>query len=244
VVRHEDRAVYQMSFFNGSKESEIAAVRTMLKEPLLSQKFTMDALHFNPDTLIPINLAGGVFLASLKDNQPELFEEMQFCSRELSADYYYQSQIEKAHGREEQRSYWCYNIEGEYIDKRWEKAGFKYLVKVKRERIICNRNLYSQQIAYFLTNENVQNQQDAEGLFQAVRQHWQVETANNARDCILKEDTLRCTFTNTNRTIALCRTLTIKLLNQSNIKNRCELMDNFADDFDSCIDFLKAINFL
>ena len=244
AVRHEDKAVYEMSFFNGSKESEVAAVRTMLKAPLISQKLTMDALHFKPNTLIPINLAGGIFLASLKDNQSELLAEMQFCSKQISPVYSYHSKVEKGHGRVEQRSYWSFNIEKEYIDKRWKKADFKYLIKVRRERTICNRNAYSKQIAYFLTNKKVQNQGDATELYQAVRRHWQVETANNARDCILKEDKLRCIFTNTNRTMALCRTLVIKILNQLNIKNRCELMDYYADHFDECIAFLKEIKFL
>ncbi len=244
AVRHEDRVVYQMSFFNGSKESEVAAVRTMLKAPLISHKLTMDALHFKPNTLIPINLAGGIFLVSLKNNQSELLAEMEFCSKHISPVYPYQSKVEKGHGREDQRNYWSYNIEKEYIDKRWKKAGFKYLIKVQRDRTICNRNTYSRQIAYFLTNEKVQNQANAMELYQAVRRHWQVETANNARDCILKEDKLRCIFTDTNRTMALCRTLAIKILNQADVKNRCELMDYYADHFDECISFLKRINFL
>ncbi len=244
VVGHEDRAVHQMRFFNGSKASEVAAVRSLLTAPLIAQKLTMDALHFKPDTLLPINLAGGIFLVNLKENQSELLAEMQFCSKQFSPDYSYESKVEKAHGREEQRRYWCYNIEQAYIDKRWEKAGFKYLIKVQRDRLICNKNKYSRQIAYFLSNKNVQHQDDAMDLFQAVRKHWQVEVANNARDCILKEDKLRCIYTDTNRTIALCRTLTIKLLKQSKTKNRCELMEYFADHFDQCILFLKRINFL
>ena len=244
VVDHKDRSVCQMAFFNGSKESEVNAVRSLLRPPLIEQKITMDALHFKPDTLIPINLAGGVFLASLKENQPELFSEMKFSSKHLCATYQYESEVEKAHGREEKRYYWSYNIDKEYIDKRWEKASFKSLIKVKRERLICNINTYSEQIAYFLSNQKLEKQQQAMDLFGAVRQHWQVETANNARDCILKEDKLRCINTQTNRAMALCRTLVIKILNQSEIKNRCEQMEYFADHFDQCIHFLKRINFL
>lgn len=244
AVQHSDQAVYQVAFFNGSKESEVLAVRELLSSPLCSQKLTMDALHFKPDTLIPIQQAGGVFLVSLKNNQKELLEEMEFSAKNNKALYQDESKIEKGHGREEQRSYWCYDIKGEYIDKRWEQASFKYLIQVKRKRAICNRNKYSEETAYFLTNKNVQNRADAMELFQAVRQHWQVETANSIRDCILKEDKLRCIFTNTNRTMALCRTLTIKLLNQHKIKNRCELMEYFADNFHRCILFLKQLNFL
>lgn len=234
-----------MTFFNGSKESEVKAVRALLQIPLLkTQCFTMDALHFKPDTLNPIHQAGGIFLVSLKDNQAELYSEMKFSSEQLTANYKYESAVEKAHGRKEKRYYWCYNIQQTYMDKRWDKAGLKYLVKVKRERLVCNINTYSEQIAYFLSNKIVENQQDAMDLFNAVRNHWQVEIANYQRDCILKEDKLRCINTKTNRIIALCRTLTIKVLNQAEIKNRCEQMEYFADNFDQCILFLKRIKFL
>jgi len=244
IVRHKDRAVYQMSFFNGRQDSEVPAVRSMLEAPIISQKLTMDALHFKPKTLIPINKEDGIFLAGLKDNQPELFADMQLSSKVLNADYSYESEVEKGHGRLEQRRYWSYNIEQEYIDKRWEDAGFKNLVKVQRQRTICNINTYSEQTAYFLTNKKVQNELDAMDLFQAIRGHWQVETVNNARDCILKEDKLRCIYTDANRSMALCRTLVIKVLKQSQIKNRCQQMERFADHFNECIDFLKRLNFL
>jgi len=244
VVRHADRAVQHMCFFNGSKESEVTAVRALLHPLLAAQYLTMDALHFKPETLLPINLAGGIFVVGLKENQPELLAEMRFCSKQFCPDYCYESKEEKAHGRHEQRRYQCYNIEQAYIDKRWEKVGFKYLIKVQRDRLICNKNKYSCQIAYFLSNKNVQHQDDAMDLFQAVRKHWQVEVANNARDCILKEDKLRCIYTETNRTLALCRTLAIKLLKQAETTNKCELMEYFADHFDQCIHFLKRINFL
>jgi len=247
AVRHEDRAVSEIAFFNGSKESEVAAVRSMLKEPLVSQKLTMDALHFKPLTLEPIHVAGGIYLVGLKKNQKELLSEMKFCVEQLKPCFEDNSEWEKGHGRWEQRSYFCYDIEGAYIDERWTKVGFKTLIKVERQRIVSknpeteNKNV---QIAYFLSNMDVQKEQDALELFHAVRKHWQVETANYIRDCILAEDKLRCIDSRTNRTIALCRTLAIKLLDKSDIKNKAEQMDYFADDFRLCLNFLKSINFL
>ncbi|MEZ4913933.1 MAG: ISAs1 family transposase [Chitinophagales bacterium] len=244
AVSHEDRSVCRMSFFNGTKESEVVAVRTMLKSPLVSQKITMDALHLKPNSLIPIAEAGGIFLVGLKDNQAELLAEMRFCSEQDQGIYAYDSGVKKGHGREERRSYCSYNIEKAYVDKRWKRANFNYLIKVQRERTICNSHTHSKQIAYFLTNKKVQNQADAMELYQAIRCHWQVETANNTRDCILREDKLRCTITHTNQTIALCRTMVISILNKSDIKNRSEVMDYFADHFFKCIAFLKKIRFL
>lgn len=244
IVRHEDKKVYGMDFFNGSKDSEVTTARNMLEGGILRQKLSMDPLHFKPDTLIPIHGAGGFFLAGLKGNQKELLAEMEFCSRQLPCCYQYAPKPEKGHGRIEQRTYSCFDVEGAYFDKRWDKAGFKTLVRAERQRFVCNRQTNSVQVSYYLSNMDVQNEQGAMELFQAVRQHWQVESANYDRDCILKEDKLRCIDQKANQTMALCRTLVIKLLNKSEIKNRCELMDSFADDFKACLAFLRSINFL
>ena len=244
IVRHEDKQVYRTGFFNGSKDSEVTTARNMLEGAILKQKLSMDPLHFKPDTLIPVHQAGGLFLAGLKGNQPELRAEMEFCSKQLSPCYRHEAKPEKGHGRIEQRAYSCFDVKGAYFDKRWDRAGFKTLVKVERQRFVCNRQTKSVQVSYFLSNMDVQNGQGAMELFQAVRQHWQVESANYDRDCILKEDMLRCIDQKANQTMALCRTLAIKLLHRSEIKNRCELMDMFADDFKACLAFLKSINFL
>ena len=244
IVRHGDKKVYQMGFFNGSKDSEATTARNMLGGTILKQKLSMDPLHFKPGTLIPAHQAGGVFLAGLKGNQAELLAEMEFCSRQQSPCHQYEAKPEKGHGRMEQRSYSCFDIEGAYFDKRWDRAGFKNLIKVRRQRSVCNRRTNSVQTAYFLSNMDVQNERGAMELFHAVRQHWQVESANYDRDCVLKEDKLRCIGQQTNQTMALCRALVIKLLQKSEIKNRCEQMGLFADDFKACLAFLKSINFL
>ena len=79
-----------MDFFNGSKDSEVTTARNMLKGSILEQRLSMNLLHFKPDTLIPVYQAGGFFLAGLVGNQPELLEEMEFCSRQLSPMYQYE----------------------------------------------------------------------------------------------------------------------------------------------------------
>lgn len=244
AVRHKDRAVHQIAFFSGKKESEVIAVRGMLKGTLIDQKITMDALHFKPLTLEPIHQAGGIYLVGLKANQKEMFGEMEYVCKHLKPSFFYQTKIEKGHGRKEQRRYDCYDISGEYRDKRWNQSGLTTLVVIYREREICNRATKSVQLAYFMSNKKVQEQQQAEELFDAIRQHWQVETANYIRDAILKEDRLRCIHRKTNQTMALCRTLVIKLLEKSTIKNKCEQMDRFADNFDQCLQFLKTVKFL
>ena len=243
-VRHTDRSVLCEGFFSGRKESEVPALRDLLEEEVVAaQKFTMDALHFKPKTLNRITGAGGQFVVHLKNNQKELYEEMVFCSTSRSS-VYEQNLPEKGHGRRERRHYRSYEVGGLYIDKRWDEINFQTLIVVERQREIVNTRQYSKQTDYYLSNIPTKNMQTAEELFAAIRNHWQVEVNNHLRDCTLKEDATRCTDTRTARTMASCRTLVIKLLQKNEVKNKRALLDNFADNFDQCIQWLKKINFL
>jgi len=122
--------------------------------------------------------------------------------------------------------------------------GFQTLIEVERNREIVNTEKKTEQVGYFLSNMKVKDSQRADELFDAIRSHWQVEVNNHRRDCTLKEDKARCTATSTVRTMAVCRTLTIKLFQKSDVKNKCELMDIFADNFKSGMKWLKKIKFL
>jgi len=245
LVAHRDRQVLGESFFNGVKKSEVKALRALLKlDKVATQKLSMDALHFKPKTLLPIAKAGGIFLVGLKKNQKKLYHQMADNCEDKNDLYQRRDQQKKGHGRIENRHYECYDISKKEVDKRWDDMKFQTLLKVERKRKIVNTGKKTQEVSYFLSNMKVKNRQIANELFDAIRSHWQVEVSNYRRDCTLKEDKMRCTNTQTARTMASCRTLTIKLLQKSEVKNKCELMDNFADDFKQGIQWLKKINFL
>lgn len=245
LVSHKGRQAIGETFFNGAKKSEVKALRVLLKsEQVAAQKLSMDALHFKPKTLRPIAGAGGIFLAGLKKNQKILYAQMVDDSTNKRKLYQRKDEQEKGHGRVDDRYYECYDIAEKVVDERWSDINFQTLIMAKRKRKISNTGKQTQETCYFLSNMKTENMQTAYELFDAVRSHWQVEVSNNRRDCTLKEDKMRCTDTRTARTFASCRTLTVKLLQKNEVKNKCELMDNFADDFDECIQWLKKINFL
>lgn len=249
IVRHSDKAVVAESFHNGRKDSEVPAVRQLLsQEQLLGQQISIDALHCKPDTLIPINKAGGTYLVGLKQNQPEMLSEMHFEHANKQPLFRREDQAEKGHGRIEKRTYECYCIEQAYIAKRWEEADLRSLVVVEREREVVLTANKSFETAYYLTNKHIKTNQQAAEIFDAIRGHWQVESSNNERDCILSEDKMRCTCSAASRTAAACRTLAIKLLNELRLltgqQNRAAIMDEFKDNFKDSIDHLRDLNFL
>lgn len=244
AVSHEGRHVAGEGFYCGAKESEIPGIRDLLETAgVKNQKVTLDALHLNPGTLETINSAGGTYLAGLKGNQPELSGEMVF-EAEVREPVHSRIDREKGHGRLERRTYECFDISGAALDKRWDDSGMRALVRVEREREITLTANKSLEVSYYLSNMAVSDAGKAAELFNAARNHWQVEVNNNMRDCTLAEDKLRCTDKKASRTTAACRTLVTKLLQKSEIKNKCAQMDEFADNFQVLLNWLRRIHFL
>jgi predicted transposase YbfD/YdcC len=244
AVRHEDRSVYSQGYYNGSKSSEQPVVRQLLEDNnLASQQLTMDALHFNPTTLNMITAQGGSYIIGLKGNQGEIQGDMEQLFRITRSKYEFYGE-ETGHGRKETRKYCCVDVRGEYFDKRWTKTKFATAIMVTRTRYIKATNKFSSEVSYYMSNEIVTNLEQAQILYQAIRKHWSVETNNHVRDVSFMEDALQTKFKHVAQPISLIRTLIINALQKQKIKNIVQKLEEFMDDFNSLIDFLKKINFL
>jgi len=188
LVRHGDRMVLGQDFYNGTKESEIPCLRSVIKQSgAANQKITADALHLNPETTELINGKGGTFLIGLKCNQEELLEDMSKNASFLNPVNEGVS-LEKGHGRIDKRTYFHYDVSWEYFEDRWAKSGFRSLFKVIRERFNLSTGEQSSQTAYYISNGIYSEQED---YFTAIRRHWSVEVNNHIRDVTLREDHFR-----------------------------------------------------
>jgi predicted transposase YbfD/YdcC len=244
VVRQENREVVGQLFYNGKKESEVPAVKKLLEETKVStQKVSLDALHLKPNTLQLINRAAGKYLVGLKGNQKKLLATMKQSLWKLP-QIHDASTYEKGHGRYEQRIYSCYDVSTVSVDPRWEAVNFQTLIRVHRKRKILKCNKKTEEVAYYLSNVSTQNTATAQDLFNAVRQHWQIEVNNNCRDTILNEDKLRTSNCLVTKTVACCRTVAINLLNAMNSKNRAAQLDLFADKFHTCLNVASEFKIL
>ncbi|NJL75280.1 MAG: ISAs1 family transposase [Saprospiraceae bacterium] len=244
VVRHEDRKVHRQLYYNGSKQSERPVVDKALKCDILArQKLSFDALHFTPSVLGRIAQASGIYLGGLKGNQSEVFTDMEQASKRLKASFELYSK-EKGHGREETRHYKAIHIKGEYFDKRWNEAAFETLIQVKRTRLENKRAKYSEETSYYMSNEKVTTQEQADGLFNAVRTHWAIETNNHIRDVSFKEDALKSIKNEVALTTSVLRTLVTNILKFINPKNIVAQLDDFAENFNELTAFLQKVNFL
>lgn len=241
AVDHKHQQVAAQGFYNGRKESEKAAVRTLLSQhKLLGQHISLDALHLAPTTLAAIAQAKGCFLVGLKDNQPELVDEMQRVAAYLPVAQN-STTLNKGHGRLEERLYQAYDITEQYLDARWKKCQLTTLIEVERKRTLLKTGKQTRETAWYLSNAPIEQ---AKQLFNAVRQHWGVEVNNHLRDVTLQEDRLRTKQNPLSRLLAGCRTLTIKLLKQFEPSNMTAQIERFQDDFNYLLNALRIIKFL
>lgn len=240
AVRHESLEVYGQTYYSGRKESEVVAVRELLKaNGLCQEKVSLDALHCKPLTLDLIVQGGGVYLVGLKKNQKELLNNIKAAIEDLQGVYETGS-VEKGHGRIETRKYQVCDISSIEKDERWKNCEISKVVKVEREREEIKSEKHSFETSYYISNQDA----DFAGLCVAVRNHWSVETNNHIRDVTLAEDKLRSKKKNINRVLAGIRTLVTQVLNKTKCLNKRAQIEDFADNFDSLLATLKQFNFL
>ena len=242
AISHSTRQVYEQAFYNGQKESERPCIQQLLERGLGSQKITLDALHFIPETIKKIAAGSGIYLIGLKENQKELYADM-VKVRERQQPVCELKEIEKGHGRIDKRVYKSYAIADEFFDERWAGANFQTLVQVERVSIQCKTKAASREVSYYLSNAIIKDANDVE-LFKAVRGHWNVETNNYIRDVSFKEDHLKTKEPVLSKVMACCRTLALTCLNKLKLKNRKAKLEEFADNFDLLINWMAQINFL
>lgn len=239
ALDHDTRLVVGQAYYQGQKESERAAVRHLLNETgLYSQKLSLDALHLSPLTVNAIAAAGGTYLIGLKANQEELYRYCichALCGR---VAFVRLDAPRRGHGRVEQRSYRCFDLVRSSLAARWHTGGPLSLVVVNRRRETLQGALLSEELSYFVSNAEPATQAQADELFDAVRNHWQVEVMHYRRDVTLAEDAFRTGVEAINRLMSSLRTLTMRLLNRCKPKNMAAQLDNFADNFQLLLQFL------
>ena len=244
AVSHDNKMVYCQGYYNGNKESERPAVTDLLRKSGLStQGITLDALHFTPKTLSCIAESGGNYIVGLKENQPELYNDMKQLFTIQNTDYQYVTD-EKAHGRAETRQYKMMDVSNEFFDKRWQFADFKTVIEVRRTRLNIKTGKFSDEFSYYMSNCKAGSARQARQIFDLIRQHWSVEVNNHIRDVSFKEDALQTIFKAIAQSLSIVRTLIINILQKQKIKNVSATLDNFADNFNRLILFLKSVKVL
>ncbi len=237
ALDHQTHQVVAQSYYSGCKESERPAVAQLIEDQNLAhQKLSLDALHLIPSTLKLIHTGRGQYVVGLKPNQAHLYRSCTLKDLFETADYERVDAKLKKHGRVEQRRYRSFTLSACSVAVRWQKAGLCTLLCVVRSR--TKSGVMSAEVSYYVSNQAVSNQAQADELFDAIRGHWAVEVMHHKRDVSLSEDHLRTSKVAVSRMTGSLRTLVINLLESLKVKNMAAQLDTFADDFTTLIRFL------
>ena len=169
IVTHT-QAVVAQAYYNGTKESERPAIATLLKDNgLTSKKIVLDALHLVPSLLEAIHQATGTYLIGLKANQ-QLLHRLCLIQTLLHKPAFERvDEPVRAHGRIEERTYGCYTLANQTLDKRWAKSGSTTVVVVRRVRRTLAGVETSQTVSYFVTNRTIGSQSEANSFYDAIQ---------------------------------------------------------------------------
>lgn len=237
ALDHQTHQVVAQTYYSGTKESERPAVAQLIKDQDLShQKLSLDALHLIPSTLTLIHTGGGQYVVGLKPNQVHLYRSCILKNLFEVADYERVDATVKKHGRVEQRRYRSFTLRAGSVAVRWQKAGLCTLLCVVRSR--TKSGVINEELSYYVSNQLVSNQAQADELFDAIRGHWGVEVMHHKRDVSLSEDDLRTGKSAVSRLVGNLRTMVINLLEGMKVKNMAAQIDTFADKFVTLIRFL------
>ncbi len=242
IVGHKSQEIYYQRKMSGAKSSEITEVRNLLKETgMLKAKITLDSLHSNPDTLEPINLAGGKYLVQIKENQPKLLEKLSTISKQETPEEIIETK-EKGHGRHEERTGSFFSLEEHTFDKRWTDSNFQTLVVMDRETEEKKSGKESLERSYYISNDTLQDHEKE--LFTAIREHWHIESNHYIRDVTFDEDNVKTKDKNQAQNLSLLRTVAIKIIRKMNPKNFKKITEDFCDLPDFFKKTLLKFNFL
>ena len=240
AVGHETGKTQSQDYYNGRKESEVKTARNLLEEGgLLGQKISLDALHCKPKTLEPIVKAKGIYLVGLKGNQKELFNQMQEASQELLIKHACSSE-EKGHGRRMLRKYEVYDIEQVKKAERWTRSKISTLLKVTRRSVEMKTGKETEETRLLHLEPK---RQDARIMCGSPRSLASGSKQSRAR-CDFARRPVPNKKKNVSQLLAEMRTLVILLLKQKNCSNHKAQLEDFGDDFESLLTWLKKLNFL
>jgi predicted transposase YbfD/YdcC len=157
-----------------AKSNEITALPALLELlDLRGAVVTADAMHCQRNLAQQVVDAGGDYLLQVKDNQPQLHQDLKLLFAEGVGEECQHvacetaEQVDAGHGRVETRRCWLAR-ETAWLSDRW--AGIASVACVERTREVDGA--VSTELHYYISSLS---QTDAGSLLQMTRQHWGIE---------------------------------------------------------------------
>jgi predicted transposase YbfD/YdcC len=192
------------------KSNEITAIPQLLD--MLNVKgciVTIDAMGTQTKIAAKIIERGGDYLLPVKENQPQLHDDIALYFDGRPADLDFAETNEKGHGRLESRK--CvvsYDIS--WLDKTKKWTGLTGIAKLTAETLELSTGETQSAVHYLIFSGNL----SAAQVLAAKRAHWGVESMHWSLDISFREDMCRVRAGNAGKNLNTIRHLTLNLLNQ------------------------------
>jgi len=206
------------------KTNEIPVMQAMLRH--LSVKdaiITADAMHCQTKTAEVIRAEGADYMLQVKDNQRNLHQEIAaffhkaYRDAPLTLEDRYYEEIDKSHGRINERGYrllpitdWLSGIE------QWKDC--QSVVEVTRKRSFKKKGKaqIQQEVSYYITSLG----DDVKEAARAVRNHWAIENSQHwVLDVTFKEDESQIYAEDGAKNMALFRRALLNLIKAHPLKD-------------------------
>jgi len=202
-----------------AKSNEITALPELLALlNLEGNVVTIDAMGCQVEIARQIIDQGGEYVLSLKENQPNLYEDCVELFAWLTGPHPLDEeivlgkdeQVDGGHGRVETRHVWCTSaLEGVVSSERW--PGLRSLVMVEAIRHIDGHDQVEHR--YYISSLPGATDADAKRLNSVIRTHWEVENRVHwVLDVAMAEDINRTRKGESAQNLALIRKLALNLL--------------------------------
>jgi len=193
-----------------TKSNEIPAVQGLLKLfDLTGVVVTVDAMHTQTDTAQQIIAAGGDYVFTVKQNQPNLFKA---CKQLPWSDVPSRTVTTRGHGRTATRTIKVVTAPA------WvEFAGATQIAQLRRT--VTRDGKRTVEVVYLITSAD-HHQAPPATLAAWTRQHWGIENRLHwVRDVTYDEDRSQVRTGNSPQVMATLRSTTISLLRLTGVKN-------------------------
>jgi predicted transposase YbfD/YdcC len=222
----------------GQKENEIpAAPRVLGMLDLRGKIVTADAMLTQRRISIQIVEGGGEYVLPVKENQPQLLEDIQTlfaperCVKGFSPatkDFRTEEQVEKGHGRIEKRTLTASSELKGYVT--WPYA--EQVFKLERAFKQMNTGKITQEVVYGITSLTAK-EAGAKRLLEITRSHWGIENGlHYRRDVTLREDRCRVRRGHAAHALAVINNLVLGLFARLGYASAPEARRHFAAHMD------------
>jgi predicted transposase YbfD/YdcC len=224
-----------------SKENEIGAAPRVLKSlDLRGKVVTADALLAQRDLSIQIVEAGGEYVWTIKDNQPETRQAIETLFEpeddlpgfsDGPHDFRTARTTDKAHGRLEQRTLTLSSELKEYLD--WPYC--EQVFKLERHVVRLKDSKVTNEVVYGLTSLTA-DEAGPDRVLGFVRGQWGIENGlHYRRDATLREDGCCVRSGSAPQMLTLINNVVLGLLSRRSIQNIPEARRRFAAHLNEAI---------